>query len=133
MVDLAYVNIFTGDLDRLAEFYRETFDLDEIVESRSPIFRGFRTAGSSIGFSSPEAYDLLGLRPLADEGDRAFQTFDVADGEAVRTLTRRAVSLGATTVKEPFVTYYGWYQSVLRDPDGNAFRINCRHPEDRAE
>jgi hypothetical protein len=29
-------------------------------------------------------------------------------------------------VKEPFKTYYGWFQSVLRDPDGNAFRINFR-------
>lgn len=124
MAALVYTNIFTADIDRLADFYGELFSLDEIVESRSPIFRGFTTGGSAIGFSGPGAYDLLGLSPQEGPGDRVLQTFDVADEDEVRTLTRRAGELGATLVKEPFKTYYGWYQSVLRDPDGNAFRIN---------
>lgn len=126
MASLAYTNIFTDDMDRLADFYRDTFDLEEIAESRSPIFRGFRTGAASIGFSAPEAYGLLGMIPMEGKGDRVFQTFDVDAPEMVRTLTRRAIALGATIVKEPFDTYYGWYQSVLRDPDGNAFRINFR-------
>ena len=124
MVALSYTNIFTADIDRLAEFYSRLFDLQEIVESRSPIFRGFTTGGSSIGFSGPSAYDLLGLAPQEGVGDRVLQTFDVSGEGEVRALTGRAGELGATLVKEPFKTYYGWYQSVLRDPDGNAFRIN---------
>ncbi len=35
-----------------------------------------------------------------------------------------AVANGATLIKEPYVTYYNWYQSVLLDPEGNVFRIN---------
>lgn len=124
MASLVYTNIFTDDIDRLATFYSELFGLQEIVESRSPIFRGYTTGGSSIGFSGPGAYELLGLVPQEGPGDRVLQTFDVAGEEEVRTHTGRAVELGATLVKEPFKTYYGWYQSVLRDPDGNAFRIN---------
>lgn len=126
MIALAYTNIFTADIDRLATFYGELFGLEEIVESRSPIFRGFTTGGSSIGFSAPDAYDLLGLAPQEGPGDRVLQTFDAADEATVSALTDRAVSLGATLVKAPFKTYYGWFQSVLRDPDGNAFRINFR-------
>ncbi|NAT60930.1 glyoxalase, partial [Pseudomonas syringae pv. actinidifoliorum] len=31
---------------------------------------------------------------------------------------------GADTIKEPYLTYYNWYQAVLLDPEGNIFRIN---------
>lgn len=126
MITLAYTNIFTADIDRLADFYGELFGLQEIMESRSPLFRGFTAGGSSIGFSAPGAYELLGLAPQEGPGDRVLQTFDAPDAETVSTLTEKAISLGASLVKEPFKTYYGWFQSVLRDPDGNAFRINFR-------
>ncbi len=128
MIALAYTNIFTADIDRLATFYSELFGLKEIEESRSPIFRGFASSCSSIGFNAPDAYDLLGLSPHDGQGDRVLQTFDAPDETTVSSLTDRAVELGATLVKAPFKTYYGWFQSVLRDPDGNAFRINYRGP-----
>ncbi|CEF57420.1 VOC family protein [Acetobacter ghanensis] len=126
MIALAYTNIFTADINRLADFYSELFGLEELLESRSPLFRGFTAGGSAIGFSAPEAYDLLGLKPQEGSGDRVLQTFDAPDADTVSALTDKAVLLGATLVKEPFKTYYGWFQSVLRDPDGNAFRINFR-------
>jgi hypothetical protein len=44
MITLAYTNIFTADIDRLANFYGELFGLDEIVESRSPLFRDSQPA-----------------------------------------------------------------------------------------
>ncbi|EXS71225.1 VOC family protein [Sphingobium sp. Ant17] len=124
MPALAYTNIYTADIDRLAEFYSTLFGFTEYMESRSPIFRGFAAGGTSLGFSGIGAYELLGMEPQTAPGDRVFQTFNVDSPEEVRALTEKAGSLGAATVKEPFATYYGWYQSVLRDPDGNAFRIN---------
>ena len=124
MAVLAYTNIYTADIDRLADFYSTLFGLEEYVESRSPIFRGFRAGGTSLGFSGAGAYELLGMEPQTGPGDRVFQTFNVDSPEEVRLLTQKAATLGAQIVKEPFETYYGWYQSVLRDPDGNAFRIN---------
>ena len=39
-------------------------------------------------------------------------------------MTPLAVSQGARLIKEPYRTYYNWYQSVLLDPEENAFRIN---------
>lgn len=126
MPSLSYTNIFTDDIDRLAEFYSSLFDLQEIEASRSPIFRGFVAGGTSLGFSGPGAYALLGLEPQIGLGDRVLQTFDVDSEAEVHALSAKALELGATSVKEPFATYYGWFQSVLRDPDGNAFRINFR-------
>ena len=126
MAALAYTNILTDDIDRLADFYSGLFGLEEIVMSRSPIFRGFQAGGTSLGFSGPDAYGLLGLIPQEEPGDRVFQTFDVESEEEVRVLTAKALEMGATVLTEPFATYYGWFQSVLRDPDGNAFRVNFR-------
>jgi predicted enzyme related to lactoylglutathione lyase len=124
MVSLSYINLFSADIDRLAEFYSHLLSLDEIRESRSPLFRGFRTAGGSIGFSAPGAYDLLGLSPLEGRGDQALLTFDVGSRAEVDRLTEVACATGGNLVRAPFETYYGWYQSVIRDPDGNAFRLN---------
>jgi len=55
-----------------------------------------------------------------------FHQFDrlLGQGDEVDRLTPIAVAKGATLRKAPFTTYYGWYQSVLLDPEGNAFRIN---------
>ena len=39
-------------------------------------------------------------------------------------MTPLAVSRGARLIKEPYQTYYNWYQSVLLDPEDNVFRIN---------
>lgn len=124
-IALSYVNLFCRDIDAVFAFYNHLFGLDEIVESRSPMFRGARTGGASIGFSAFGAYELLGLLEKADDGgDRALITFEVEDREAVNHRTAKAADLGAEVVKPPFETYYGWYQSVLRDPEGHPFRIN---------
>ncbi|MBI1685142.1 VOC family protein [Caulobacter hibisci] len=124
-VALSYVNLFCTDIEAMFGFYQGLFDLEEIVESRSPMFRGARTGAASIGFSAHDAYALLGLEQATDAlGDQALLTFEVPDRAAVDALTAKALLQGATQVKAPFETYYGWYQSVLRDPEGHAFRIN---------
>jgi predicted enzyme related to lactoylglutathione lyase len=124
MVSLSYINLFSTDIDRLATFYTSLLSLKEIEASRSLLFRGFRTDGGAIGFSALGAYDLLGLSAREGVGDQALLTFDVGSRAEVDRLTEIACSMGAGLVRAPFETYYGWYQSVLRDPDGNAFRLN---------
>ncbi len=125
MAELGYVNIFARDVVKLSGFYADVFGFEEIVASRSPIFRGLKTKQASIGFNAHDAYALLNLPEATDgEGIRAFTTFDVDSAAEVDRLTPIAVAKGATLRKAPFTTYYGWYQSVLLDPEGNAFRIN---------
>jgi hypothetical protein len=125
MAELGYLNIFAEDIAKLAGFYADVFGFEEIVASRTPIFRGLRTKKANIGFNAHDAYGLLNLQKSTNgTGIKSFTTFDVDNVEEVDRLTPIAVEKGATLLKAPFTTYYGWYQSVLLDPEGNAFRIN---------
>src|ERR1700746_606477 len=125
MAELGYLNIFADDIAKLAGFYADVFGLEELVASRSPIFRGLKTGKANIGFNAHDAYELLNLQKPTDRtGSKSFMTFDVNSVEEGDRLTPIAAEKGATLLKAPFTTYYGWYQSVLLDPGGNAFRIN---------
>ncbi len=122
---LSYVNVFARDASALSSFYRDVFGFPEIEAIRSPIFVGIDAGGCNIGFNAPAAYDMLGLGAQAQAaGARFLLNFDVADRAAVDALTATAVAAGAMLVKPGYETYYGWYQSVMLDPEGNVFRVN---------
>ncbi|GAB04229.1 putative lactoylglutathione lyase [Gordonia amarae] len=124
-VSMSYITVICRDFVALATFYRDLLGYDEIPELESDIFRALRSDGPIIGFHSPGAFDLLNLpeADLAAPGNSIW-TFGTESDEAVDTMTARAVELGAVVVKEPFRTYYGAWQSVLHDPEGNIFRFS---------
>lgn len=122
---LSYVNVFAKDIVKLSGFYREVFGFEEIPEIRSPIFVGLKTGLSNIGFNAQDAYGLLKLADYANPtGVKFLLNIDVASVEDVDRMTAVAVEHGAKLIKEPYKTYYNWYQSVLLDPEENVFRIN---------
>ena len=122
---LSYVNIFARDIEALSQFYKDVFGFEEIPEIRSPIFVGLKTGLSCLGFNAPDAYGLLKLSDYANPtGVKFLLNIDVDTAEDVDRLTPIAVAKGATLIKEPYLTYYNWRQSVLLDPEGNVFRIN---------
>ncbi|KAF1022875.1 MAG: hypothetical protein GAK30_00814 [Paracidovorax wautersii] len=126
MATLSYVNVFARDVVALSGFYQRVSGFAEIEAIRSPIFRGLDTGRSCLGFNAPDAYGLLQLGPGADDvrGDSFLLNFDVDSPAEVDRMVPVAVAAGATLVKPPYETYYRWYQAVLRDPEGNVFRIN---------
>ncbi|RMN46338.1 hypothetical protein SAMN05444506_109144 [Pseudomonas syringae] len=125
MSTLSYVNVFAQDILALSGFYSKLFGFSEIEAIRSPIFRGLDTGKSCIGFNALDAYELLGLDEFTDStGCRFLLNIDVEEQSDVDRLVPQAVALGARLVKEPYLTYYNWYQAVLLDPEGNIFRIN---------
>lgn len=122
---LSYVNIFADDIVKLSGFYREVFGFEEIREIRSPIFVGLKTGLSCLGFNARAAYELLNLSDYSGPaGVKFLLNFDVGTLEDVDRMTPVAVGLGARLLKEPYRTYYNWYQSVLLDSEENVFRIN---------
>jgi uncharacterized glyoxalase superfamily protein PhnB len=122
---LSYVNVFARDVVKLSGFYRDVFGFEEIPEIRSPIFVGLRTGRSNLGFNAQDAYGLLNLAEYANPtGVKFLLNIDVDSAEDVDRLTPVAVNAGARLIKEPYRTYYDWYQSVLLDPEENVFRIN---------
>lgn len=124
MIKISFVNIISSDIDRLGHFYSSLLGLEEIVESRTDLFRGYRAGDASLGISAEGAYELLNLARQDGAGERNLLTFNIDTAKELRALTDKAQELGGTLVKAPFETYYGWFQSVLRDPEGNAFRLS---------
>ena len=132
MTTMPYVNIFTKDIKKLSKFYIDVFGFEEDMSLRSPIFRGIRTSKSYFGFNAPEAYELLNLSDKSNtKGIKFFLNFDVRSMKEVDRLVALSVKRGAKIVKDPYRTYYNWYQAVLLDPEENAFRINKVLPGDR--
>jgi catechol 2,3-dioxygenase-like lactoylglutathione lyase family enzyme len=125
---LTSVSIFAADIEAVARFYRDVFAFPEIEDYRTPIFRALLAHPTLLAIHADAARELLGL-PAAGEarGARGFQgmlNFEVDSRDAVLTDVARAVEKGATLLKAPFDTYYGAFQAVLADPEGNVFRVN---------
>jgi uncharacterized glyoxalase superfamily protein PhnB len=57
-------------------------------------------------------------------GAGQYLTFEADSDTDVDALTGKAVGLGARLLHQSYRTYYGAWQSVLADPQGNVFRIN---------
>jgi predicted enzyme related to lactoylglutathione lyase len=124
-----WFNLLCRDIEVQFEFYRRLLDLPEAVASRSPIYRAIETEDFQFGFNAHAAYALLGIgdrMPSANDLPApaiAYPTLMLDTPELVDAATRAAPMLGGQQVKGPFATYYGQWQAVLADPEGNVFRV----------
>ncbi len=124
-VGVSLASYISADFVGLFEFYSATFELPEVEELHSDIFRGADASGVTIGFSAPVVYEMLNIQEWAEpKGTTQYLTFECESDEAVTAATYRAIANGARLLHDPYETYYGAFQSVLADPDGNVFRIN---------
>ncbi len=124
-VTLSFASYLAQDIEALSAFYASVFDLAEVEELRSDIFRGLQVGEVVVGFSAHAAYELLSIEPWADaRGTCQYLTFEVESDALVTAKTELAIEHGAELRHEPYETYYGTFQSVLADPEGNIFRIN---------
>lgn len=124
-VSVSIASYLCEDIVGLSNFYAEVFDLEEVMDLRSDIFRGLDADGVTIGFSALVAYEMLGITDWADaKGTTQYLTFEVGSRTEVEQRTQKAIELGATLLHDIYETYYGAYQSVLSDPAGNVLRIN---------
>ncbi|WLP90790.1 VOC family protein [Gordonia sp. NB41Y] len=124
-VSLSFVTVLARDLGALADFYQDVFSLDDVSELNGQHFRGLRIGDTTLGFGGESSIEMLNLPPsdLTDT-PMMFWTFEADTAAEVDALTERAVAAGAQCIKAPGETYYGSWQAVLLDPEGNAFRIN---------
>jgi catechol 2,3-dioxygenase-like lactoylglutathione lyase family enzyme len=124
-----FVNLFCRDIDRQIDFYRSLLGLGELEHSRSPIYRALGDAHFQFGFHAAPAYGLLGLGDRVPPGSilppvSTYPTFMLADPAAVDEATRQVPALGGRVRKGPYPTYYGQWQAVLEDPEGQVFRLS---------
>lgn len=122
---MTYATYFAHDIDKLAEYYI-AIGFEEVESSRSPYYREVFAGGAKIGFAAQAAYENLGLEDDADtKGIRSVLTFDVGTPADVAPATDKAVAAGGKLVKAGFQTVFGQFLSVLRDPEGNVFRLSA--------
>ena len=122
------VNFFCNDPVVLMGFYRDLLGLPENEAARSPIYRALRLGETEFGFNKTDAYSVLNLadRVPGDKGVKAYPTFVVPNEPDIETLAAKVTSLGGKIIKPPYRTYYGAWQVVAEDIEGNVFRLNCR-------
>lgn len=123
-------NVFCEDIDKQLAFYRSVLGWHEIQEASSKIYRVLECGGVQIGFNAWKAYDLLGLgqrkRPSRPDFPLATMlSFVVQSPLIVEQIGELVPTLGGRVVQGPFATYYGHWQIVLCDPEGNVARITC--------
>lgn len=124
-ITISLASFISDDFVALFDFYSSTFELEEVEELHSDIFRGAHVGDMTLGFSAAVVYEMLNIEDWSDpKGTTQYLTFEAASDDEVSALTERAVGKGAGLLHDPYETYYGAFQSVLADPDGNVFRIN---------
>jgi predicted enzyme related to lactoylglutathione lyase len=115
-------------MDAQFAFYQSLLGLPEHEVSRSPIYCALQGAAFQFGFHAQAAYsllDLTGRRPATTEAPvTCYATFMLDSPEQVDAAATRAQYLSGAVVKAPYPTYYGQWQAVLSDPEGNVFRVS---------
>ncbi|MFK8022830.1 MAG: VOC family protein [Ilumatobacter sp.] len=124
-VSISFASYICDDIDALSTFYADVFGFTEVEELHSDIFRGLDADGTVLGFSAKVVYEMLSIERWSDAtGTKQYLTFEVDSSDAVVAATTASTERGAELLHEPYETYYGAFQSVLADPEGNVFRIN---------
>ena len=123
-------NFFCENVTKQKNFYEEILGWEEIKEASTSIYAVLTQNGVQIAFNGTAAYPLLNLgkRQLQNRNNFAIGTmltFVVDDPATVNNVARQVIQLGGEIVKEPFPTYYGHWQVVFQDPEGNIARITA--------
>lgn len=130
MATMNLVSVYAEDIEALSSFYIEVFGYKEFVEMRFPAARIIWTGRMAVCFHSHAAYEMLDLQAHEDTlGIKFMLNLDCDTQGEVERLVQRAVDRGAELVKGPYETFYGWYQAVVLDPEGNCIRINHVLPQ----
>ena len=122
---LEHIAIWTRDIERLAAFWQEAFGgtVGPLYESRNQV--GFRSRFvtlpgglrlelmSSPAHAAPETADRTGLAHIA---------LSLGDEAAVDEAAER---LAAHLVAPPRRTGDGYYEAIVRDPDGNLIELTA--------
>jgi catechol 2,3-dioxygenase-like lactoylglutathione lyase family enzyme len=117
---LAYLTIYTSDIEELAEFYVAAFGFDRRYESPSAIELQAGTVILTLA-EETQLLEVCGVDrlPHPEESRSAFSILV----EDVERCVEAAVAMGGRVVKEPHDTDWGMRSCWLRDPSGQLFEI----------
>jgi len=127
MIRLEHAALWTRDLERSRAFYERWFGATAGAPYASATTRGFR----SYFLTFPDGgarLELMTVPELADAARApavgwAHVALSLGSREAVDALAARMAAAGVPVVSAPRTTGDGYYEAVVRDPDGNLVEI----------
>ena len=122
---LTYTTFLARDVAALCQFYVAGLGLEEVASSRDERYREVRAHGGMIGFATSAVRSALNLADDEPTGTRSVLTFDVGAVATVMPAVERAIAAGAEMIRGALDTPFGQHQAVLRDPEGNIFRVSA--------
>ncbi|WP_043625810.1 glyoxalase/bleomycin resistance/extradiol dioxygenase family protein [Ensifer sp. ZNC0028] len=126
MTTITHVALWTRDLEAIARFWSSFFgaEVGEIYESRRrPGFRSrFLTLGDGPAFEIMEGPWVGPADPAEERIGLAHVALSLGSEQAVEAMAARAEVKGILVAK-PRWTGDGFYEAVVRDPDGNLIEI----------
>lgn len=123
---IEHVAIWTNDLDALVAFY-----VRFLGATAGPLYRSARRPFESrfLSFEGGARLEVMRLPALGPAGGRdprvglAHVAFSLGGRERVDRLTAELRAAGHEVVSAPRTTGDGYYESVVRDPDGNEVEL----------
>src|SRR5690242_21467134 len=124
-IRLEHVGLWVSDLERVAAFYEEYFGARRGALYENPR-KGF--ASRFLEFAGGARLEVMRRIDVVERGadDRlgwAHLAIRVGDEAAVDALARRLAAAGFPAVDGPRRTGDGYYECVVRDPEGNRVEI----------
>lgn len=110
-------NMFTGDVERAAAFYRDQLGFApalRVPADGSPDHVVLRLGHSELALSTDRAVAAAGLHPSRGNPSELVVWCDDVDGEATRLS-----AAGASVLVEPYDHIAGHRRAYIGDPDGN--------------
>jgi len=124
-VRIEHVALWAQDLDTVAAFYARWFGA-RVGERYETTRKGF--ASRFLEFGSGARLEVMtridvGVRAAGEQLGLAHIAIVVGDAAAVDSLAARLTAAGVTLIDGPRRTGDGYYECVVRDPEGNRVEI----------
>lgn len=123
---IEHLALYTPDLERLRAFYETYFEAQAgplYANQRKQFQSYFLTFASGARLEIMQKPDLAATQANTTHFGYAHIAFAAGSKENVDTLTARLQAAGFPLVEGPRITGDGYYESVIRDPDGNLIEI----------
>lgn len=121
---IEHIGVWTKDLEKMKAFYRTYFGAESGERYHNP---KKQFTSYFLTFSSGSRLELMHREDIAKENEESFGyahlALAVGDKQAVDELVGRLTADGYDLLNGPRTTGDGYYEAVIKDPEGNLIEL----------